>query len=226
MFLCWGIAAVIAAVSYHVVEAASTVSPTAGGAPALFAGGLMTVLFILLTWGASEGIEWSMRRRARRQQQEDEKEGWVGDGTSAPIGVDRSDEMDDRNAAFTLERVAQHSSAKDCFIVVSGAVLDVSKWIGRHPGGAAVLVQRAGTDCTTDFFAANHSQHTRDMMLETFRVGWVVEVVEEGEGEERGGGAGGGSGTTTSGSDAYVALPDDVPEESNPDNEKETSDDI
>ena len=52
---------------------------------------------------------------------------------------------------FTLEDVARHNAAGDAWIVVDGAVYDVSKFAGMHPGGRHVLEQQAGRDASALF---------------------------------------------------------------------------
>jgi alkylation response protein AidB-like acyl-CoA dehydrogenase/predicted heme/steroid binding protein len=53
---------------------------------------------------------------------------------------------------FTMEQVAQHNSDGDYWIVIDGKVYDVSKFMKVHPGGAGILRQFGGKDCTEEFF--------------------------------------------------------------------------
>ncbi len=47
--------------------------------------------------------------------------------------------------------VAGHSTAADCWIIVSGKVYNVTAYLPRHPGGAARITPFCGQDATTAF---------------------------------------------------------------------------
>merc|ERR1719373_429332 len=52
---------------------------------------------------------------------------------------------------YTLEEVAKHTTKSDCWVVVNGEVLDVTKFLGEHPGGALAIVTFAGKDASEEF---------------------------------------------------------------------------
>merc|ERR1712051_600362 len=52
---------------------------------------------------------------------------------------------------LTLEEVAKHNSKADCWVVVSGQVLNVTKFLGEHPGGELAISTFAGKDATEEF---------------------------------------------------------------------------
>merc|ERR1712060_240617 len=52
---------------------------------------------------------------------------------------------------LTLEEVAKHTTKTDCWVVVSGQVLDVTKFLGEHPGGELAILTFAGKDATEEF---------------------------------------------------------------------------
>merc|ERR1719156_59946 len=52
---------------------------------------------------------------------------------------------------FTMEEVAKHVTKTDCWVVVSGQVLDVTKFLGEHPGGELAILTFAGKDATEEF---------------------------------------------------------------------------
>merc|ERR1712048_1085328 len=52
---------------------------------------------------------------------------------------------------YTMEEVAKHTTKTDCWVVVSGQVLDVTKFLGEHPGGELAILTFAGKDATEEF---------------------------------------------------------------------------
>ncbi|XP_042507112.1 cytochrome B5-like [Macadamia integrifolia] len=77
--------------------------------------------------------------------------------------------MADRRV-FTLSQVAQHKSKKDCWFVINGRVLDVTKFLDEHPGGEEVLIEAAGKDATKEFEDIGHSKAAQNMLAK-FQVG-------------------------------------------------------
>lgn len=71
---------------------------------------------------------------------------------------------------LTAEEVARHNKEEDCYIIVKGAVYDVTSWVDSHPGGKSVLLSHAGTDATTEFFGTQHPASVR-AMIDKYYVG-------------------------------------------------------
>ncbi|KAJ6872071.1 hypothetical protein NC651_031242 [Populus alba x Populus x berolinensis] len=71
---------------------------------------------------------------------------------------------------FTLSQVAQHRSKKDCWFVINGRVLDVTKFLDEHPAGGEVLVEVAGKDATREFSNIGHSKEAQNLLLK-YQVG-------------------------------------------------------
>lgn len=63
--------------------------------------------------------------------------------------------------SYTIEDVAKHSTSSDAWIIVDGAVLDVSSFAKMHPGGTQILLEFAGQDCTEVFY----SLHRQDILF-------------------------------------------------------------
>ncbi|MED6132236.1 hypothetical protein PIB30_017313 [Stylosanthes scabra] len=85
---------------------------------------------------------------------------------------------------FTLSQVLQHKSEKDCWLVINGRVLDVTKFFEEHPGGKEVLMEVAGKDATKEFDAIGHSKGAQNLVLK-YQVGVLEGVtVEEVGGKE------------------------------------------
>ena len=76
-------------------------------------------------------------------------------------------------AKFSLEEVGQHCSDDDCWVVVRGAVCDVTPFLSRHPGGAAALCKagRAGCDVTEHFDRIGHSASAWTLLVEELQIG-------------------------------------------------------
>ncbi|KAL5542572.1 hypothetical protein UlMin_010282 [Ulmus minor] len=71
---------------------------------------------------------------------------------------------------FTLAEASTHNTPKDCWLIISGKVYDVTKFLEDHPGGDEVLLSATGKDATDDFEDVGHSAGARDM-LKDFYVG-------------------------------------------------------
>jgi len=56
-----------------------------------------------------------------------------------------------KGGEYSLEEVAKHKTANDCWVVVEGKVLDVTKFLPDHPGGKMAIMAFAGRDATTEF---------------------------------------------------------------------------
>ena len=52
---------------------------------------------------------------------------------------------------YTMEEKAQHTTKSDCWVVVSGEVLNVTKFLSEHPGGELAILTFAGKDATEVF---------------------------------------------------------------------------
>lgn len=52
---------------------------------------------------------------------------------------------------YTVDDVAKHKSKDDCWVIIDGQVLDVTKFLPDHPGGAKAILLYAGRDATEEF---------------------------------------------------------------------------
>jgi len=55
------------------------------------------------------------------------------------------------NKVYTLSEVGNHKTEQDCWVVVNGQVLDVSKFLPDHPGGKKAIMLFAGKDASEEF---------------------------------------------------------------------------
>ena len=63
------------------------------------------------------------------------------------------------------DEVGQHNKEGDCWIVIDGAVLDVSEYMKDHPGGSDLLKNESGPgkDATYAFEDAEHSSKAKKL---------------------------------------------------------------
>ncbi|KXS10851.1 molybdopterin binding oxidoreductase [Gonapodya prolifera JEL478] len=73
---------------------------------------------------------------------------------------------------MTMAEVALHKSETDCYIVIDALVLDCTKFLKRHPGGAKSIMIVAGQDATEDFRAIHGN--AAKAMKDKFAVGYIA----------------------------------------------------
>jgi cytochrome b involved in lipid metabolism len=77
---------------------------------------------------------------------------------------------------FTAKEVAKHNSAPNCWLIISGAVYDVTKFLSQHPGGEAKILPYCGKEATKAFEAQDKSSGgghtlTAQQMLQSYQIG-------------------------------------------------------
>ncbi|KAK1859905.1 hypothetical protein I4F81_002497 [Pyropia yezoensis] len=74
---------------------------------------------------------------------------------------------------FDMAEVAKHATARDCWLVISGGVYDVTSYLSEHPGGEDVMLDMAGKDATNEFDDVGHSADAVEQ-LRHLRIGSVL----------------------------------------------------
>ena len=74
---------------------------------------------------------------------------------------------------FSMDEIARHSTRDDCWVVIHGAVYDVSAFLRDHPGGPSIIAHFAGQDIT-EAFDRIHRSTTLPAMAKAWRIGVVV----------------------------------------------------
>ncbi|CAL0319542.1 unnamed protein product [Lupinus luteus] len=80
--------------------------------------------------------------------------------------------MASHQKVHTFEEVSKHNQTKDCWLILSGKVYDVTSFMDDHPGGDEVLLSSTGKDATTDFEDVGHSDSAKEMM-EKYYIGEI-----------------------------------------------------
>ncbi len=75
---------------------------------------------------------------------------------------------------FTLKQVAEHSVAKDCWIVINERVYDISAYIPKHPAPETVLTKYCGKNADLGWKTKDKSRaHSRsaEKLLNRYEIG-------------------------------------------------------
>ncbi|GLE10697.1 hypothetical protein PINS_up022914 [Pythium insidiosum] len=111
---------------------------------------------------------------------------------------------------LTLEEVAKHNTAEDCWIIVKDGgirkVYDVTKFLDDHPGGPEIIVDLAGGDATDEFDDIGHSSDAR-AQLDDWLVGKIKgDVATEKKDSAQSTAAPAGKSSDSNGSNSFVLI--------------------
>merc|ERR550525_825400 len=73
-----------------------------------------------------------------------------GPGAAAPAAPASAGDKG-ASGGYTMEEVAKHTTKGDCWVVLSGKVLNVTSFLSQHPGGELAILTFAGKDATAEF---------------------------------------------------------------------------
>ena len=74
-------------------------------------------------------------------------------------------------ATLTVADVAKHNTKTDCYIIVRGAVFNVTAAIDQHPGGPGKIIPLCGKDATAAFTGQHGGQETPESALASMKIG-------------------------------------------------------
>jgi len=57
--------------------------------------------------------------------------------------------------------ISKHSTADDCWLIISDKVYNVTSYIASHPGGPEAIILNCGKDATTAFLTKGGSGHSQ-----------------------------------------------------------------
>lgn len=73
------------------------------------------------------------------------------DSGSEPKQEQKQEPKPDLSKEYTTDDVSKHNKESDCWTIVNGQVLDVTKFLPDHPGGKKAILLYAGRDATEEF---------------------------------------------------------------------------
>ena len=77
--------------------------------------------------------------------------------------------MDGSTKSYSTSEVALHNKDGDCWLVIEGKVYNVSEYMGKHPGGADIMVENSsGKDATEEYENADHTKRAREMLAKYY----------------------------------------------------------
>jgi len=93
---------------------------------------------------------------------------------------------------YSMEEVAKHTTKEDCWVILHGRVLDVTKFLGEHPGGELAILTFAGKDATAEFDMI-HPPDVIEKYAPNAVIGMLGGAPDQVDMEAGGGGGSGGS---------------------------------
>jgi flavocytochrome c len=82
---------------------------------------------------------------------------------------------------YGMDEVSRHNTREDCWIVINGQVLDVTKFLHDHPGGPLAILRFAGKDASQDFNSIHPPNAVLRFARETI-IGFLQEGLSLGRG--------------------------------------------
>jgi cytochrome b involved in lipid metabolism len=77
--------------------------------------------------------------------------GVLGEGSSGGGGGAAMPALPAGQNYYPLSEVAKHTTKSDCWVVISGDVLNVTSFLAEHPGGELAILTFGGKDATEEF---------------------------------------------------------------------------
>ena len=87
---------------------------------------------------------------------------------------------------ISAAELSEHKSQFDCWTAYKGKVYNITQYIAYHPGGAPLLMEGAGKDCTVQF-NKYHAWVNAESMLSKCLIGVLISeeaTIPEGDNEE------------------------------------------
>jgi len=86
-----------------------------------------------------------------------------------------------RTVYYSPNDVRGHNKAKDVWVIMNGAVYDITQFLPNHPGGEEIVLEHAGLDITEVFRSASVHQHSSGAFetLKTLKIGGLENATGE-----------------------------------------------
>lgn len=65
---------------------------------------------------------------------------------------------------YSLKQVAEHSTPRDCWLVIYDKIYDITHFLQEHPGGEFILLEFAGRDATLAFRGTRHGPESYELL--------------------------------------------------------------
>ncbi|TYZ61184.1 hypothetical protein PybrP1_009876 [[Pythium] brassicae (nom. inval.)] len=89
-----------------------------------------------------------------------------GAATASAAGVAKNE--------FTWQEVAKHNTGASAWVIIRGAVYDVTEWADKHPGGRELILLHSGRECTDTFDSYHPFSNRADKILAKYKIGKLV----------------------------------------------------
>ena len=73
--------------------------------------------------------------------------------------------------SYSLASVRKHRTATDCWSAVNGGVYNLTRWIGKHPGGASAILSICGKNGSAAFNSQHGGSAKVAAVLKPYRIG-------------------------------------------------------
>ncbi|NCU41872.1 MAG: cytochrome b5 domain-containing protein [Candidatus Moranbacteria bacterium] len=80
---------------------------------------------------------------------------------------------------YTLQEVASHNTAQDCWLIVGSDIIDATSFFGKHPGGDTNLLKGCGKDATEMFISVKKHDPAGYAKAKELTIGLFVEDAME-----------------------------------------------
>merc|ERR1712050_395347 len=77
--------------------------------------------------------------------------GMIGSGGGGGGGAASAPVLPPGMSMYSKEEVAKHTTKTVCWVILDGKVLNVTNFLGEHPGGELAILTFAGKDATEEF---------------------------------------------------------------------------